>query len=181
MSQPQADNPNYRKRAASGHLIACAILGLLLTGCTSAPSVPPPVVESGTQHSPKDAPAEPTDAELKPPAAANPATLALMDRSAVAARDGDVRGAMVLLERAIRIEPRNPAPWIDLGHLHLLSGALVRAEQSARKALALADESTASGLRAARASWLLIADIRDKQERPVEAASIRARWDRLTG
>lgn len=104
-----------------------------------------------------------------------------MDRSAVAARDGDIQGAMVLLERAIRIEPRNPSPWIDLGHLHLQSGALGRAEQSARKALALADDSTPSGLRAVRASWLLIADIRDRQERTVEAASIRARWDRLTG
>lgn len=181
MQQPTAEPTQSVHDATSPRLLICFVIGVLVAGCSSTPTFPPPVVESGSERSPKDAPVEPQGPDAPATAKANPATLALMDQSAVAARDGNIRGAIVLLERAIRIEPRNPAPWIDIGHLHLQSGALGRAEQSARKALALADESTAKGLRVVRAGWLLIADIRDQQERQVEAASIRARWDRLTG
>ena len=160
-------------------LLTMLILATVTMGCASGPSVPLPIEDSSSPPVTIDAPIEPPQSVPEEPA--NPATLALRDRSAVAARDGDDRQAVALLERAIRIEPRNPALWSDLARVQVNAGNLARAEQSARKAIALATSGSRSRLDVERAAWLVIADVREAQNKPAEAARIRERWRSARG
>lgn len=47
---------------------------------------------------------------------------------------GENRQAIALLERAVRIEPRNGHAWLQLARLYFESGDLNKAEQFARRA-----------------------------------------------
>jgi Flp pilus assembly protein TadD len=51
---------------------------------------------------------------------------------------GDRAQAIALLERAVRLEPRNGYAWLRLGKLYLAKGDSARAEQFARRALQFA-------------------------------------------
>lgn len=160
--------------------VALFVIGLAIAGCASAPTLPPPI-EDASEPPPAtiDAPVPLPEADQPEPV--NQATLALRDRSAVAARDGDSRQAVALLERAIRIEPRNAALWSDLARVQVNAGDIGRAEQSARKAIALASASTRPRLDVERTAWLVIADVRDAQDRAREATEIRQRWRSARG
>ncbi len=46
--------------------------------------------------------------------------------------------AIALLDRAVRIEPRNGHAWLRLARLHFVSGDLSKAEQFARRAMQFA-------------------------------------------
>lgn len=166
---------------AAVHIALSFALASVLVGCASTPSQLPPPIEDASTPPPNviDAPVPPPVAERGEPV--NPATLALRDESAVAARDGNSRQAVALLERAIRIEPRNPALWSDLARIQVNAGDIARAEQSARKAIALAGSSRRPRLDVERAAWLVIADVRDAQSRTREAADIRNRWRSARG
>jgi Tfp pilus assembly protein PilF len=64
-----------------------------------------------------------------------PVLMAQADQFVVA---GDNRQAIALLERAVRIEPRNGHAWLRLARLHLASGESNKAEQFARRAMQFA-------------------------------------------
>ena len=53
-------------------------------------------------------------------------------------RAGDLGQASMTLERALRIEPRQPALWLELARVRLDEGNYAQAEQLARKAGSLA-------------------------------------------
>ena len=67
---------------------------------------------------------------------------------------GDLPGATVSLERALRIEPNNPLLWIEMGRLRMDQQNFAQAESMGRKALSMSigDNRTQS------AAWLLVAD-----------------------
>jgi predicted Zn-dependent protease len=84
---------------------------------------------------------------------------------------GDLPGATVSLERALRIEPSNPLVWIEMGRLRMDQRNYLQAEAMGRKALAMAvgDGRTQS------LAWVLIADSLKARGKNPEAEEAMAR------
>lgn len=171
---------------------------LILAGCsvppfkTDAPSAPTasrPTTGSGPVLTvPRDSVTAPVETPIEslpppvqlpkerprtPPATLSPASQALVAQAQAQRRKGDLPGATVSLERALRIEPNNPLLWIELGRLRMDQGNFPQAENMGRKALAMAvgDDSTQSR------AWELIAEsLRARGKNPqAEEALDRAR------
>ncbi len=113
-------------------------------------------------------------ATVEPPAPAaseNPAVVALLDdaRGRPAARPGD---AAASLERALRIEPRNPRLWQELARVRLSEGDFAQAESLAARANTWS--GTDNRLRAE--NWRIIAESRSRRgdEPGAKAAVARA-------
>ncbi len=85
--------------------------------------------------------------------------------------------AIALLERAIRIDPREALLWIRLSRAHLAQGHTTAASQHARKAIALAGSDA---VRTGQA-WLQMADVMEAQGERQQAASLRRRYARFAG
>lgn len=109
---------------------------LLLAGCAMLP--------------PSDSTAPTT------PASDNGAVVALVQNAKNDAAAGRLPSAAANLERALRIEPRNPVLWHELARVRLDEGQSAQAEQLANKSLTLA--GTDAGLRAE--NWRLIGHAR---------------------
>lgn len=120
---------------------------------TPTESLPPP---SGTTEPVIDAPAPalPRERPRVAPATLGPASRALVTQAQAQRKNGDLPGASVSLDRALRIEPNNPLLWIEMGRLRMDQRNYLQAENMGRKALALSigDDRTQSS------AWLLIAD-----------------------
>jgi hypothetical protein len=99
------------------------------------------------------------------PATLSPASKALVTQAQTQRKKGDLPGATVSLERALRIEPRNPLLWIEMGRLRMDQRNYPQAEAMARKALSMAigDARTQSS------AWLLISDALRARGRNPEA------------
>lgn len=108
-----------------------------------------------------------------PPATLSSASRALVNQAQAQRRNGDLPGATVSLERALRIEPNNPLLWIEMGRLRMDQRNFPQAENMGRKALSISvgDDTTQS------AAWTLIADsLRARGRNPqAEEAMERAR------
>ncbi len=63
----------------------------------------------------------------------NPAVIALLDKARSDANAGQLPSATATLERALRIEPRNPALWQELALLKLQQGDYRQAENFAAR------------------------------------------------
>jgi hypothetical protein len=152
----------------------------------SAGSRPPPgsgpVLTAPTEVAPPwsestiDAPAPtqvPKERPRVPPATLSSASRALVNQAQAQRRNGDLPGATVSLERALRIEPNNPLLWIEMGRLRMDQRNFPQAENMGRKALSMSvgDDTTQS------AAWTLIADsLRARGRNPqAEEAMERAR------
>ena len=100
-----------------------------------------------------------------PPATLSPASRSLVTQAQAQRRKGDLPGATVSLERALRIEPKNPLLWLEMGRLRMDQRNYPQAENMARKALSMSvgDDSTQS------AAWRLIADSLRARDRNPEA------------
>jgi len=177
------------------HALVTAGLALALAGCspfqkgephvpvTPAPPRPEagstPVIKSGPDISPpmtgEPEITVPTPTPLpkerpKAPAATlSPASKALVSQAQAQRRKGDLPGATVTLERALRIEPSNPLLWIEMGRLRMDQRNYAQAEAMGRKALSMSvgDDRTQSQ------AWQLIADslkARGKNPQAQEAA-----------
>lgn len=168
---------------------AILLLGtLVLGGCASGypppPRERPPVVDPGSDV-PGPAPPPvtdpaPTAAEPGPPRVENNAeapTLALLRQSERAADGGDLGGAIAYVERAIRLNSRDPALWLQLARLQLQAERPATAEQLAQKAIALAGSRDDHR----RAGWLLVADAREAQGDAAGATRIRTQWRTFRG
>ena len=114
---------------------------------------PPPVVEL------------PRERPRRPPATLAPASRALVSQAAAQRKKGDLPGASVSLDRALRIEPNNPLLWIEMGRLRMDQRNYAQAENMARKALSMSvgDDTTQS------AAWELIGQSLKARDRNVEA------------
>ncbi len=108
---------------------------------------------SGTEVHPYRPPVE--VARVRP--MASPAVRKLLRKAAAQRRAGDYAAAQASIERALRIESRNPRLWNRLAHLYADQGQYVRVESFAAKSNALAGSDPI--LRAD--NWQLIATTRE--------------------
>jgi len=119
-------------------------LAALLGGCAAVVQAPGPF---------------PEPAPLPEPAARteNLAIAGLLDGARADAAAGRLANAAASIERALRIEPRNPRLWQELARVRLKQGDYVQTESTAARS-----NSWAGGDNALRAeNWRLIARARD--------------------
>jgi Flp pilus assembly protein TadD len=121
-------------------------------------------------------PATPAPQPPRPPqplreAHLSPATRSLVAQAHEQLARGDLDGASLTLDRALRIEPSNPLIWSELGKVRLAESDSHQAEICARKALALASGDRAAQAEAGR---VLIGALR-AQGRNQEAHEIEGR------
>ena len=103
--------------------------------------------------------------------AARPAPMVLLTRAQALANAGKPAEAAATLERAIRIEPRNPWLWHRLAVLRLQEGQHSLAVELAKKSNVLAP----SNRRLVAGNWLLIGKARAGLRDAEGAARARAR------
>jgi Tfp pilus assembly protein PilF len=121
-----------------------ALLAVLLAGCATQPPAP------------EQAPEQPPVVPAIPPRQENIAIAGLMDSARAEAAAGNLAGAAASLERALRIEARNPRLWHELARVRLKQGQHAQAESVAARSNSWAGEDRA--LRAE--NWRLIAEAR---------------------
>jgi tetratricopeptide (TPR) repeat protein len=125
---------------------------------TSAP-VAMPSLSSADALPAAPAPEQAAAAPPLPPASQNRAVLALLDRARQDAGQGRREAAGAGLERALRIEPRNPWLWHELARLRLAQGQYGQAAALAQKSNSLSGQQRS--LQAL--NWRLISDARTAQ------------------
>lgn len=131
---------------------ALVLLGLV-TGCTTAPA-PVSLPESRPPPAPRTEPAPRAEPAPRPE---NIAVAGLMEGARAEAAAGRLASAAASLERALRIEPRNPRLWHELARVRLQQGEYAQAESVAARSNSWAGEDSA--LRAE--NWRLIAEARE--------------------
>ena len=104
-------------------------------------------------------------------------TLALLQQSQRAVGEGNLDEAIAYVERAIRMNPKDPELWLRLAELQLSADHPASAAQVAQKAIAL----SGSGTEVQRKAWLVVADARERQGNAEEAARIRTQWQTYRG
>ncbi|HEY0721010.1 MAG TPA: tetratricopeptide repeat protein [Gammaproteobacteria bacterium] len=116
---------------------------------------------------PPDTPVEP------PPPSANPAVIALLDNAQADASAGRLPTATAAIERALRIEPKNPALWQKLATLKLEKGEYQQAENFAARSNSWAGSNKSMQAR----NWHIISEARSLRgdNAGAKAALARAR------
>ena len=110
-----------------------------------------PVVETPVEERPVNVPADEPVQEKS-----NPAVVALLDTADQYSAAGQNNRAVASLERAIRIDPKNPLLWNKLGYLHLQEKNWVQAIAMAKKSNVLAVHDRPLQAK----NWLIIAQAR---------------------
>jgi Flp pilus assembly protein TadD len=127
---------------------------LLVAGCATSPEESP-----APAPTPEAAP-PPVAVPLPPPSSSRQETVAiagLMESARADTAAGRLVNAAASLERALRIEPRNPRLWHELGRVRLRQGQFSQAES-----VAIRSNSWAADDPALRAdNWRLIAESRN--------------------
>jgi tetratricopeptide (TPR) repeat protein len=119
-----------------------------LAGCATPPSGP-------QTETPADSEV-PVVTPAAPPVKENIAVAGLMETARADVASGNLANAAASLERALRIEPRNPRLWQELARVRLKQGQYAQAENIAARS-----NSWAGDDRALRAeNWRLIAESR---------------------
>jgi hypothetical protein len=113
----------------------------------------------------------PKERPRTPPATLSPAGRALVSQAQAQRQKGDLPGATVSLDRALRIEPNNPLLWIEMGRLRFDQRNYPQAENMGRKALAM----SVGDARTQSAAWQLVGDSLKARGRNAEA---QAAYDR---
>jgi tetratricopeptide (TPR) repeat protein len=90
------------------------------------------------------------------PVVAPPAVVALRNEAEASLESGDLDNAAVTLERAIRIQPRNPDLWHDLAQVRLRQQQPGLAEDLAKKS----NLHAKGNYSLIRANWAIIAEAR---------------------
>jgi tetratricopeptide (TPR) repeat protein len=83
---------------------------------------------------------KPEGSARTPPASSGPAVVALLNRAKSLANSGEGEQAAAMLERALRIEPRNPWLWHRLAVLRLQQGEWRQALELATKSNTLSND-----------------------------------------
>jgi hypothetical protein len=117
------------------------------------PQPPPEAVIEAPPTATTPIPREPRP-RTAPPAELKPASRSLVQQAQAQRKKGDLAGASVSLDRALRIEPSNPLLWIEMGRLRMDQRNYPQAENMGRKALSMSVGD--SGTQAA--AWQLIGD-----------------------
>ena len=127
-----------------------ALMALLFVG-GCAVGTPEPESPPGTQ-----APPPPSAEAQRPPVQENVAIAGLVETARSDAAAGRLSNAAASLERALRIEPRNPRLWQELARVRLRQGDYLQAENLAQRSNTWG--GTDNRLRAE--NWSLIAQSR---------------------
>ncbi len=143
-----------RHPACISHQVSLLIIAAL-AGCVTV----------GTPTSPAPEPA---------PASAKPVVLNLMRDSTQSSAAGQYSQAVLALEQALRIEPRNAWLWHELAKVRIQQQRYHQAVQLAAKSNALSRDR-----RLQAANWWLIADAHQGAGDPVKARAARERANRL--
>ncbi len=122
---------------------------------------------------PPPPPPEPTFEPLTTFVPLSPAVGALVVAANQSDQKGNVQSATTTIERAIRIEPRNPTLYYKLALLRLKESRPRLAEDLAKKSALLASNDT----RLKKHSWLLIAKAREMQKNFEGAKEAKAKAD----
>ena len=130
-------------------------LAAFLAGCATAPA-PAPAPAPEPDLPPVQIP-EPASGPAPAPRTENVAIAGLMDTARADAAAGRLANAAATLERALRIEPRNPRLWHELARVRLKQGQYAQAESVAARSNSWAGSDNA--LRAE--NWRLIAEARE--------------------
>jgi predicted Zn-dependent protease len=101
------------------------LLALLVSGCATV-ETPAPVAEPEAPPAPTQPPSE------------NIAVAGLMDTARADVAANRLGSAAATLERALRIEPRNPRLWHELALVRLKQGDYAQAESTAQRSNAWA-------------------------------------------
>jgi tetratricopeptide (TPR) repeat protein len=184
--------------------VSICVLLLLAAGCTLTPfesgkpqgsstqSTPPPgsgpVIPSVPEVTPTTPESEsaaggnlpapaplPRERPKATPATLSPASKSLVGQAQTQRKKGDLPGAAVSLERALRIEPNNPLLWIEMGRLRMDQHNYPQAEAMGRKSLSMSvgDNRTQSQ------AWLLISDALKARGRNPQAQDALAKSKEL--
>jgi tetratricopeptide (TPR) repeat protein len=150
-----------------------------LPSTTTAPAGPPPSEPVTLEALEPSVPTPPPASEMTPfepmeaTAELSPAVGALVSAANQNSKAGDLDSAAASIERAIRIEPRNPTLLYKLALLRLKQSKPNLAEDLAKKSALLA--STDNTLK--KHCWLLIAHARELQQDFAGAKEARAKAD----
>ena len=151
---------------------------VLLAGCATPPDGSPPATPPPATPVPAPVPAPQPEASPAPapaPRSENIAVAGLMETARADAAAGKLANAAASIERALRIEPRNPRLWQELARVRLKQGQYLQAEQVAARSNSWAGKDNA--LRAE--NWRLIAESRDARGDADGARSARDSADKL--
>jgi predicted Zn-dependent protease len=132
---------------------------LLLAGCagvTTQPSTTPAPSEAQAQQPGEAAAIAPVP---KSDMSGNKAVIALLDRAQTDNDSGQREAAGASLERALRIEPRNPWLWLELAQVRLAQGQYEQAITLAGKSNSFAGHQS----RVQAANWQVIGKARVAQ------------------
>lgn len=167
------------------------LLTLLIAGCAApVPYKPPPARTAvppappapPARPAPKPAPVKPSPPQPVPPAVAptrqfhlGAAAAALVNEAREQAASGNPQRALSTVERALRIEPKNPLLWLMLGQAHEGAGHYQLAASMGRKALQLG----AGDARLQARAWRLIGDSLRARSENQRADAAYARADAL--
>jgi predicted Zn-dependent protease len=146
---------------------------------TPRPVIPPVLDRGVTAPERPDMPApavpEPVYPAVQTPREQPPAVVALLDHAEAQANSGDLGAAADTLERAIRIDSRNPVLWHHLAQVRLAEDEPLQAEQLATKSNSLAAGNSALQAR----NWQLIAEARRMRGNEKSARSAEAQARKL--
>jgi predicted Zn-dependent protease len=132
---------------------------LLLAGCAGVatqPSTTPTPAETQPQQPGEGAIIEPVP---KSAMSGNRAVIALLDRAQTDNESGQREAAGASLERALRIEPRNPWLWLELAQVRLAQGQYAQAITLAGKSNSFAGHQS----RVQAENWQVIGQARVAQ------------------
>lgn len=133
--------------------------------------------EGASQTYPIGDPNEYQQFDISPSASStgNAAILALLDTARQARQEGRLDVAASTLERAVRIEPRNPVVWHELAWVRFQQKQVRLAVSLAEKSNLLAEQNT----RIRVSNWLLISECEEALGNPVGAERAREQASNL--
>ncbi|NCU01524.1 tetratricopeptide repeat protein [Candidatus Macondimonas diazotrophica] len=162
------------------------ILLLVLTACSSTggrlptplPPVPPPEPVPAPAPSPPVEPSTPRPPEREdvPMAPLSPSARTLLTQAEAQRERGDLNAATATVERALRLAPAHPQPWLALADIQLTQQRPAEAEAMARRALSLGGATRT----VRRQAWTLIARARQMRGDSQGARDAQERADRET-
>ena len=118
------------------------LLLILLFGLSACADLP---LGPASDSAAGDSAGAPVDgAESEPASGSAEAVRELVASSRASRASGEYAHALADIERAIRIEPRNPYLWLELGETHLALGDRQQAAANARKAMSVAGADRAA-------------------------------------
>ena len=115
---------------------------VLLAGCAAGPA-PAPSPSPAPPSAPAPQPPVVSDGEKPPAKSENAAIAGLMNSARADSAAGRLANAAATLERALRIEPRNPRLWHELAQVRLKQGEYAQAESLAARSSQWAGADTA--------------------------------------